>query len=315
MNNESSISMRAYLIRECLRKICTSFERDGGITSFYGIDINKFSVFVPPQGYVNRKFNLDGLKIDMLIDCKSKNSEKIIYQLHGGAYVYNMNDLYRIQALRLSKISKGATVVTIDYRVAPANTYPAALTDAVNGWNWLISQGYKPQNIIVTGDSAGGNLALALCLYLRAKNKEMPKALVLMSPWADLSEEGESFKTNVYNDPMFGLKKGKQRKDGFHAISTVYAGNFDTHEPMISPVYADYNNFCPMLIQCGSEEVLQSCCKTIAEKTADCKNNVKFTQYDGMWHMFQLFGNLFPESAKAWNEAENFICETFINKK
>ena len=87
-------------------------------------------------------------------------------------------------------------VLSVDYRVAPENPYPAALEDACAAYEWLLEMGCASDKIIVVGDSAGGGLALALCLYLKDKKKPLPKKLVLMSPWTDLAATGDSYETN-----------------------------------------------------------------------------------------------------------------------
>ena len=139
----------------------------------------------------------------------------------------------------------------------------------------------------------------------------MPKAMVLMSPWADFSEEGESYQTNLYKDPMFGIKEGTERKEGHHAVSVVYAGDMDVHNPLISPVYGDYKDFCPMLIQSGTYEVLESNSDMIYENALANGVDVTLTKYEGMWHMFQLFGDFFPEATAAWEQVGQQLAEWY----
>lgn len=309
---DTNISPKALFLREfVIRPICTSIKRDGGITGFYGIDMSKISLYKPSKGYTLEKTEVDGLPVEILKKEGSENSDRVIYQLHGGAFVYGYNDIYRNQAERWSALAGGATVVSIDYRLAPKDVFPAALEDALKGWDWMLSNGYKEENIVVVGDSAGGNLALSLGLSLRDSGRTMPKAMVLMSPWADLSEEGKSYKTNLYKDPMFGIKEGTERKDGYHAVSVVYAGDMDVHNPLISPVYGDYKDFCPMLIQSGTYEVLESNSDMIYENALANGVDVTLTKYEGMWHMFQLFGDLFPESTAAWKQVGEQFTEWY----
>src|SRR5690606_5354799 len=114
---------------------------------------------------------------------------KVILQLHGGAYTRSLKDngtTYRRAAVKYAEIS-GAAVLTVDYRVAPQNPYPAALEDAVLAYQWLLDQGYRPENIIFAGDSAGGGLVLATALYLRDNQMPMPAALITMSAWTNLN--------------------------------------------------------------------------------------------------------------------------------
>lgn len=98
---------------------------------------------------------------------ENPNEQKVILQLHGGGYIGAMRNAYRMFAGLYNEVSKGMSVLTIDYRVAPENPYPAALEDAVSAYQWLLGQGWFAEDIIVAGDSAGGGLAMALCHYLK----------------------------------------------------------------------------------------------------------------------------------------------------
>ena len=103
---------------------------------------------------------------------------RVILQLHGGGYIGPMKNIYRRFAVKYSKLSYGADVLTIDYRVAPENPFPAAVEDAVYAYKWLLDEkNYKPDQIVVAGDSAGGGLALALCMYAKDHGLPLPGKL------------------------------------------------------------------------------------------------------------------------------------------
>lgn len=258
-----------------------------------------------PKGYTNTRYELPDCAVEILR--QQSGSDAVVYQLHGGAYIFGFYDLYRRNAVRWSKLTGNADVASLDYRLAPRHTYPAALEDALTGWSFLLEQGYKPENILLVGDSAGGNLALALLLKLRDEGGALPRAAVLMSPWADLSGEGKSHRENIYLDPMFGISKRKPIPTT--SSRPAYAGTADLHDPYLSPVYAAFEGFPPMLIQAGTWEVLASDSETIYEKARAAGVEVKLTTYEGMFHMFQLAGSLLPESRAAWAEAGEFARE------
>jgi acetyl esterase/lipase len=215
-----------------------------------------------PKGYTNTRYELPDCAVEILR--QQSGSDTVIYQLHGGAYIFGFYDLYRRNAVRWSKLTGNAAVASLDYRLAPRHTYPAALEDALTGWRFLLEQGYKPDNILLVGDSAGGNLALALLLKLRDEGRALPRAVVVMSPWADLSGEGKSHRENIYLDPMFGIPRRKPVPAT--ASRPAYAGGTDLHDPYLSPVYAACEGFPPMLIQAGTWEVLASDSKTVYVK-------------------------------------------------
>jgi epsilon-lactone hydrolase len=264
------------------------------------------SVWKAPKGFRLTKTYVDGLPIELLET--NKGSDKIILQFHGGAYIIGYNDFYREIALKYSKMLGGVSVLSIDYRIAPQYTFPAALVDAVIAWNWLLNKGYKPENIIIVGDSAGGNLALALVMKLRDEGCQLPAAMVCMSPWTDMASEGDSYIYNRYNDPMFGEKlpkKGEIVTEREH-FRPEYAGNTDLHYKYLSPAYGEYQDFPPMLIQVGTFELLESDAITVYKKAKSANVDVTLTRYEEMYHVFQFTIGL-PESKRAWEEVMLFI--------
>lgn len=227
--------------------------------------------------------------------------DKVILQLHGGGYVGAMRNAYRTFAGLYSEISKGMSVLTIDYRVAPEHPYPAALEDAFKAYCWLLGNGYSSEQIIVAGDSAGGGLAIALCHYLKDHNMMMPLGIIAMSPWTDLTASGESYDTNYDKDPLFGGTRDSL------IYNKEYICDNDPTNPYISPLFGDFRKFPPMLIQVGSIEMLLSDSVSVAAKAKDQGVKVKLSIYDGMFHIFQMAGKVLPESYNAWIEIGHFI--------
>ena len=259
-----------------------------------------------PNGYKVESHKLSSSHIELLKN--NVKQDKLIYQLHGGAYLVKLNNMYRKNSIVLSKKANGADVASLDYRLAPEYTFPSALEDAVDGWNYLLNLGYKPDNIIIVGDSAGGNLALSLSLKLRDDGSKMPAGIICVSPWADLAEEGDSYKYNLYLDPTFGIDEGMKKSKPI--LPTEYAGNIDLHNPYISPVYGNYKRFPPMLVIVGSYEIFESDSITIYEKAIKENVNVKLIDQDGMFHDYIFMYDLLPESNAVWNQITSFINQT-----
>jgi len=303
------VSFAGTLARESIRLVMQMPALQNGGLFTVGADYaSKGSTWKTPTGYTNIKYDLSKSKLELLQN-SSGSHKNVIYQLHGGGYVIGFSDMYRNFAVRYSKLSGGADVASLDYRIAPKNTYPAALDDAMEGWEFLLARGYKPENIIVVGDSAGGNLTLALTEKLRDEGKALPLALVCMSPWADLAGKGASHTYNIYNDPMFGIKKGTSISKSFK--SPAYAGNTNLQDKYLSPMYGSFKGFPPMLLQVGTYEVLESDSVTVYEKAKAAGVDVKLTKYYGMFHVFQMAGNMLPESRAAWAEVSAFIKTQF----
>lgn len=254
-----------------------------------------------PKDYFYEKIKLANCVIEKLLPEEGSNG-KVILQLHGGGYIGPMKNTYRRFALKYSQISGGSEVVTPDYRVAPKYPFPAAFEDAIASYNWILNEkNFKPKDIIVVGDSAGGGLALALGLYLKDNNLPLPAAFITMSPWTDLTNSGSSHKDNFELDPLFGKTKNNM------LYNSSYIGGNNPFNYYISPVFGDFSGFPPMLMQVGTYEVLLSDTLSIAEKAKDLNVEIKLSVYEGMFHVFQMGGDLIPESKVAWEEVETFI--------
>lgn len=236
-----------------------------------------------------------------LLGKKEGVSNGIILQLHGGGYYGRLHNTYRDMAGLYHEISNGFDVLSVDYRVAPKHPFPAALEDALTAYQWILDHHYSMDRLFVAGDSAGGGLALALCLYLRDYEIRLPKGIITMSAWTDLTKSGESYKENFDIDPIFGgTKDSLVYKDGYYKDS-------DPENPYISPVNGDYHGFPSMLMQVGEYEMLLSDTLTVAQKAREAGVSVKEHTYKGMFHVFQMGLLLYPEAKEAWVEAGRFI--------
>lgn len=253
-----------------------------------------------PDGFHMTQIDMDKFSMEWL-EPEQGNSNMTLLQLHGGGYVGAMRNAYRTFAAAYNELGGGMPVLTIDYRVAPEDPYPAALEDAVRAYNWLLDRGYPGNRIIVAGDSAGGGLALALCLYLRDHGIELSGGIIAMSPWTDMTASGESYETNFEKDPLFG-----NTRDSL-IYNRDYLGLEDPRNPYISPAFGDLTGFPPMLIQVGSYEMLLSDAQTVAQKAKKQGVKVRFHIYEGMFHVFQMAMQLMPESVMAWKEVEKFL--------
>lgn len=254
-----------------------------------------------PAGYVYELIDTEHFVMEYL-QPEHAVTGRVILQLHGGGYIGPMKNIYRRFAVKYSKLSYGADVLSVDYRVAPENPFPAAVEDAVWAYRWLVDEKkYKPGHIVVAGDSAGGGLALALCMYLKDHDIPLPGGIITMSPWTDVSLSGESYETNYEIDPLFGNSKKNMLYD------SAYVGDADVKNPYLSPLFGDYRNFPPMLMQVGSFEVLLSDTKSVAAKAKKAGVKVRLSVYDGMFHVFQMGLDLIPESREAWDEVKEFL--------
>lgn len=296
----SNISIQARIIRE----LVTDFNSSNFLRTHLRANTRSISDIDKPYRYPSHFdvaiYDTGNFKMEMLTWIDSKNPY-VILQLHGGGYVGAFKNYYRKFAGLYSEVSHGASVLTIDYRVAPEHKFPAALYDALYSYEWLLQHGYSEEHIILAGDSAGGGLAMALCHYLEDRDRKLPAGIIAMSPWTDLTASGPSYTNNYEIDAVFGNTHDSLIYD------SLYIGSYSPTNPYISPLFGDFTGFPPMLIQVGSNEMLLSDSELVAEKAKKQGVKVKLSIYEGMFHVFQMGTTIMPESKKAWMEVSKFI--------
>lgn len=254
-----------------------------------------------PECFNMTNIDMENFSMKLLSLKENPGQDYVILQLHGGGYMGAVRNAYYVFAGLYNEVSKGCNVLTPDYRVAPEHPYPAALEDALASYQWLLDKGYYGEQIIVAGDSAGGGLAMALCMYLKDHHMPMPGGVIAMSPWTDLTASGESYTINYEKDPLFG-----NTKESLIYVND-YAGDHDKMDCYISPLFGDFRGFPPMLIQVGSLEMLLSDSVSVAAKARQQGIRVRLSIYEGMFHVFQMAYLNIPESKKAWAEVGKFI--------
>ncbi|VVB95245.1 Arylesterase [uncultured archaeon] len=241
--------------------------------------------------------SVGGLPSEWIIPLKSTRDKVILY-IHGGGHFMGSCNTYRALAAYIAEASN-VRVLLLEYRLAPEHPFPTPLDDTIAGYRWLLNEGISPHNIVIAGDSAGGNLCLASIISLRDQKSPLPSAVVCLSPDTDLSWSGGSIKTNANIDPMLTV-------DVLSMIK-LYIGNNDPCHPLISPLYADLHGLPPMLIQVGSHEIMLSDSTRFADKARNAGVDVTLKVWDGMWHVFQSTGLSLPEARQAINEIGVFV--------
>lgn len=225
-------------------------------------------------------------------------ADQVILYLHGGAYGYCSADTHRSLAARIMR-EAGVKVLLPEYRLAPEYPFPAAIEDTIAIYRWLLNQGYHSSNIIFAGDSAGGGLSVASTLCLREQNEPLPAGVICLSPWVDLTSSGESYKQNKHKDPYLNV-------EGARAAAIAYAGGAPLDHPLISPVFADFTSFPPLLIQVGSLEILRSDAEALVQQARQSGVKVDMQVWNGMWHVWQASRKL-KESRQAVKEIGRFV--------
>jgi len=239
--------------------------------------------------------DINGTKTET-INYKEEPTKYALIQLHGGAYVSGYNDTYRKVARKYLETNRYLKVFSLRYSLAPQHPFPKALEESVELYQYILNQGFKPKKIIIAGDSAGGGLSLALGLKLKENQIPLPKAMIAMSPWTDLADEGESHIKNKDKDPFFG--KGTIPLD-----KLAYTQDYDLKNPLISPKYGDYSGFSDVLMFVGSHEMIESDTIDLQDKI----ENGTIHEFEGMFHVFPLGFNKMASSKEAWKLINEFI--------
>lgn len=226
-------------------------------------------------------------------------AEHVLLYFHGGAWVMGSPRSKRALVADLAS-GAGVRALSLGYRLAPENTYPAALDDAVAGYDWLLASGIAPGRIVVAGDSAGANIAMALLLRLRDSGSPLPGGAVLLSPVTDLGVGGASHTTRKALDPVFAGADIRR-------FITAYAGVHDPESPYLSPLWADLHGLPPLLIHVGDHEVLLDDAVRLGERARAAGVEERTVVWPGMMHVFQVLAPWLPEARRANREIAEFI--------
>ena len=209
--------------------------------------------------------------------------------LHGGGYVGGSPRSHRPMVARIAE-GAHATAVVAEYRLGPEHACPAALEDAVAVYRWLLEGGAEPEHIVVAGDSAGGGLTVALAL--KDLDLPQPAGLFVISPWADLTQGHESYRSKAADDPMI-------TKSGLDESAAVYLAGIDPRDPRASPVFGDFAGLAPILIQVGSEEALLGDSLMLAERAGQARVEVRLEIWPEMIHVWHAFGGQLGAARRA----------------
>lgn len=231
------------------------------------------------------------------IDAKGAANDKVILHMHGGGYAFGSARCSVEYCERLSE-AIGGRCLALEYRLAPENPYPAAREDAVAAYEWLLAQGYKAENIYLSGESAGGGLTMSTAVSLRDANLPKPAGIILLSPFVDCSLQSPSIEKFEGKDPIID-------RDILTYMSTGYFQFNQANDPGISPVYANLAGLPPILIQAGKKEVLVDDAVRLADRARAAGTTVDLSLYDERLHIFSLYPFL-PNAKKALEEIRAF---------
>ncbi len=230
--------------------------------------------------------------------------QNVILHYHGGGWIGGSVKNSREFLGRLSRATK-ARIISVDYRLAPEHQYPAAVDDVFTAYKWLLSTKLSPKNLIVMGESAGGNLVAVTMLKAKDARLPLPVAAVLLSPGTDMTLRGGSFVSRVEADPFLSPEMSK-------IMVNSYLGKADLlQDPNVSPFFADLRGLPPLFIQVGTAEILYDHSVNFAAKAKQSGVKVEVDEIQDGLHAMAMFPAIIPEAAKATEDIANFIAKFF----
>lgn len=246
-----------------------------------------------------RPLRLAGVRGEEIKTKATATATQLIFHIHGGAFFLGSLNTHRALMTDIAD-STQMQVIHIDYPLAPEHPFPEAIDAIFDVYQALLVQGIKPKDIIISGDSCGANLALALCLRLKQQPELMPSGLILMSPYLDLTLTSESLRFNQKHDALLSIEALQA------GINHYLTADIQADDPRVSPLFDDLTGLPPTLVQVGSKEILLDDSKRFREKAEQADVKVIFKLYTGMWHNFQMFNAWFPEAKQALADIATF---------
>jgi acetyl esterase/lipase len=213
----------------------------------------------------------------------------VMLYLHGGGFAYYSK--FHTNLIALVTLAAECKTFALDYPLTPEHPFPAQLDDAIQTYRWLLESGVAPDRLVVAGDSAGGNLALALLVALRDAQTPLPALAICISPWTDLANSGESMANNqIYDWPQKRMPE---------KWAEWLCNGYNPQNPLISPIHADLHGLPHIFIQAGETEILFDMIRQFADSAKRQGADVVLEVWENMNHDFQAYGDSVPQSHAA----------------
>jgi len=226
--------------------------------------------------------------------------DRVLLCSHGGGYVVCSMYTHRKMYAHMAK-AIGCRALILHYRLAPESIHPGPVTDMAKVYKWLLDQGITANHIALTGDSAGGGLAITTLLKAREMGLPMPAAAMPLSPWLDMDATGQSFTTNADKDALVA-------KEVIQGMSATFLGeNGNRKDPLVNPLHGDLRGLPPTYIQVGGYETLLDDSRALAEALRRADGEVKIDVVPEMQHVFHFMAGTAPEADKAIQDLAGWV--------
>jgi acetyl esterase/lipase len=260
--------------------------------------IEFFSPFNRPPSDANQDYeDIEGVNT-LITNWGDQKPEAVFLYIHGGGFSLCSPKTHSNLMAHLSRYAH-ALVYGPAYSLSPEQKFPTALAECELVFN-EIKKRHPGLKVFVGGDSAGGNLAAALCHLLKRKGEKGPDGLVLLSAWLDLRRDFSSMKQNRKKDSVFDV-------EDLEDYAKRYCEEDQRDDPLVSPLLADPDSFPPVLIQATKNEFLFTDSELLAQKLKEANRPVKTQYYDKLFHAWQAFPNFMPEAKDAIKKIGDFV--------
>ena len=255
--------------------------------------------------------DIDGMSAEWVVAPHADADRRLLY-LHGGAFVFGSARSHRVITAELSRRC-GVAVLAIDYRLMPENARMDAVIDCQTAFRWMIDNGPAgvgpAREIYVSGDSAGGNLALVLAAWVRDEGLARIDGVIAFSPATDLTLAGDSVTANIPTDPMLGPALGPLARLP-HQLKLLVgrvSSRRSPRDPLISPLFGDLSNLPPILVQASEAEMLIDDARRYVDKARSQGSPATLQTWPGMVHVWPMFHDILPEGKEALDQVARFI--------
>jgi acetyl esterase/lipase len=250
-----------------------------------------------PEDVKTTPGRLGGVPV-VTVETPASDPSAVLLYFHGGAYALGSAADSVGLAADVARRA-GARAISVDYRLAPENPYPAAVDDAVAAYRALLDDGTPSSRIGIVGESAGGGLVIATLVALKDAGLPQPSSAVVFSPWTDLTLSGDSLVGKADVDPALTAQ-------GLRTRARDYLRETDPASPLASPIFADLTGLAPLFIQAGSHEILLDDAVRLAARAAEHDVPVDLQVWPQVPHVFQGFAALLDEADAALQAAAAF---------
>lgn len=284
-------SLRLGALKKVLRTAVSHIERQPSTVATRKL-LDRLASMAPPPVVARRKdVSLGGVRCRWFVPHGKTVDDTVVVHFHGGGFamcsVRNTHDFFLADYANLTK----RRVLGVDYRKSPEYPFPIPIEDCLAVYRSLLAEGVSPGDVVFSGDSAGGNLCLAVGQRVRELGLPMPRSMVLMSPWVDLELKGLTIQRNEHSDYI--------TRKVLEAFVRSYLGEHDARDPLASPCNADFQGFPPLFVQVGGAEAMLSEVRWMVCQAQSHGVDAHIEEWAEMVHAFQGFSIFLPDAKRA----------------